>query len=119
MRISKDKNRYKKSRYVPEGISYDITIEGVLALLHIDGFVRTLDNFRFNHSTGKGDQTRIAGTKKLTDWFVANPALLPQVLVGFDDTDPFAIQITKKCKGKNKEGKEVTFRTKQLCKIYR
>lgn len=114
MRISRDKNRYKKSRYVPEGISYDITIEGVLALLHIDGFVRTVDNFRFNHSTGKGDQTRIAGTKKLTDWFVADPALLPQVLVGFDDTDPLAIQITKKRKGKNKEGKEVTFKTKQL-----
>ena len=82
IRISKDKNRYKKSRYVPEGISCDITIEGVLELLQIDGFVRTVDNFRFNHSTGKGDQTRIAGTKKLTDWFVADPALLPQVLIG-------------------------------------
>ena len=62
MRISRDKNRYKKSRNVPEGISYDITIEGVLALLQ--SMVRDLDNFRFNHSTGKGDNT--CCNKKLT-----------------------------------------------------
>ena len=39
MRISKDKNRYTKGRYVPEGVTYDITIGGVLPLMEIDGFV--------------------------------------------------------------------------------
>lgn len=36
MRISKDRNRYTKGRYVPDGITYDITIDGVLALLELE-----------------------------------------------------------------------------------
>jgi hypothetical protein len=54
MRISKDKNRYASGRYVPEGVSYDITIDGVLPLMETDGFVREVRSFRFDHATGKG-----------------------------------------------------------------
>ena len=32
-RISRDKNRYKAGRYVPEGVTYTIAIEGVLDLI--------------------------------------------------------------------------------------
>ena len=114
MRISKDKNRYASGRYVPEGVTYDITIGGVLPLLEIEGFVREVRSFGFDHATGKGSQTRIAATRKLVDWFAADPALLPKLLVGCEDTDPVVVQITSKRKGKNKKGKEVTFKTKKL-----
>ena len=75
MRISKDKNSYIKGRYVPEGVTYDITIDGVLLLMELNDFAREVRSFRFNHATGKGDQTRIAATRKLVDWFAADPAL--------------------------------------------
>ena len=114
MRISKDKNRYASGRYVPEGVTYDIIIGGVLPLMEIDGFVREVRSFRFDHATGKGSQTRIAATRKLVDWFAADPALLPKLLVGCEDTDPLVVQITSKRKGTNKKGKEVTFKTKEL-----
>ena len=114
MRISKDKNRYASGRYVPEGVTYDITIGGVLPLMEIDGFVREVRSFGFDHATGKGSQTRIAATRKLVDWFAADPALLPKLLVGCEDTDPVVVQITSKRKGNNKKGKEVTFKTKKL-----
>ena len=32
-RISRDKNRYKAGRYVPEGITYTIAIEGVTEMI--------------------------------------------------------------------------------------
>ena len=38
-RISRDKNRYKAGRYVPEGVTYTIAIEGVLDLMEILGYV--------------------------------------------------------------------------------
>ena len=116
MRISKDKNRYVSGSYVPSGVTYDITIGGVLPLMEIDGFVHEVRSFRFDHATGKGDQTRIAATRKLVDWFAADPALLPKLLVGCEDTDPLVVQITTKRTGKNKDGKEVTFKTKKLKK---
>ena len=53
LRIAKDKNRYAKSRYMPEGISYDITILGVLAMLQLDGWVREIR--RRSYSRDKGD----------------------------------------------------------------
>jgi hypothetical protein len=53
MRISKDKNRYVSGSYVPSGVTYDITIGGVLPLMEIDGFVREVRPFRFDHATGK------------------------------------------------------------------
>ena len=116
MRISKDKNSYIKGRYVPEGVTYDITIDGVLLLMEINDFVREVRSFRFSHATGKGDQTRIAATRKLVDWFAADPALLPKVLVDCEDTDPLVVRVTTKRKGTNKKGKEVTFKTKKLTK---
>ena len=116
MRISKDKNSYIKGRYVPEGVTYDITIDGVLLLMELNDFAREVRSFRFNHATGKGDQTRIAATRKLVDWFAADPALLPKVLVGCEDTEPLVVRVTTKRKGTNKKGKEVTFKTKKLKK---
>ena len=116
MRISKDKNRYTKGRYVPEGVTYDITVGGVLPLMEIDGFVREVRKGSYNRSKGEGEQTRIAATRKLVDWFNADPALLPKALVGCEDTDPLVVQVTTKRKGKNKKGKEVTFKTKKLKK---
>ena len=114
MRISKDKNRYASGRYVPEGVSYDITIDGVLHLMEIDGFVREVRSGSYDRNKGAGKQTRITATRKLVDWFAADPALLPKLLVGCEDTDPLVVQITSKRKGKNKKGKEVTFKTKKL-----
>ena len=116
MRISKDRNRYTKGRYVPDGITYDITIDGVLALLELDGFVREVRGGRYDRTKGEGDQTRIAATAKMVDWFAADPALIPKALVGCEDTDPVVVQVTTKRKGKNKKGKEVTFKTKTLKK---
>ena len=116
MRISKDRNRYASGRNVPEGISYDITIEGVLYLLMMDGFIRKIRSGSYDRTKGKGDQTRIAAKAKLVYWFSADPALLPKALVDCEDTDPLVVQITGKRKGKNKNGKEVTFKTKTLKK---
>ena len=114
MRISKDRNRYTKGRYVPEGVTYDIAVDGVLPLMEIDGFVREVRSFRFDRTKGEGEQTRIAATRKLVDWFAADPALLPKALVGCEDTDPLVVQVTGKRKGKNRNGKEITFKTKTL-----
>ena len=114
MRISRDKIRYTSGRYVPEGISYDITIDGVLFLLMVDGFVREVRCGSYDRTKGKGDQTRIAANAKLVDWFAADPALLPKALVGCEDTDPLIVQVKGKRKGKNENGKEFTFKTKTL-----
>ena len=58
MRISKDKNRYTKGRYVPEGVTYDIAIDGVLHLLMVDGFVREIRKGSYSRTKGEGEQTR-------------------------------------------------------------
>ena len=67
MPISRDRNRYIKGRYVPDGVTYDIAIDGVLALMQLTGFVREVRSFRFDPAAGKGDQTRIAATAKIVD----------------------------------------------------
>ncbi len=110
MRISKDKNRYTKGRYVPEGVTYDITIDGVLPLMLMDGFVREVRKGSYDRTKGEGKQTRIAATGKLVNWFDVDPALLPKALVGCEDTDPLVVQITTKRKGKNKKGKTKTLK---------
>ena len=55
MRISKDRNRYTKGRYVPEGVTYDIAIDGVLHLLMVDGFVREIRKGSYNRTKGEGE----------------------------------------------------------------
>jgi hypothetical protein len=114
MRIARDKNRYKKSRYVPEGITFDIAIEGVLLAMEIDGFVRQLRGGEFSRNTGLGKQTRIAATTKLVDWFAESDSLLPKKLVGCEDTDPLLVQITTKKKVTNLKGKQVVQKHKRL-----
>ena len=80
----------------------------------VDGFVREVRKGSYNRTKGEGEQTRIAAKARLVDWFAVDPALLPKALVGCEDTDPLVVQVTGKRKGKNRNGKEVTFKTKTL-----
>ena len=114
LRIAKDKNRYAKSRYIPEGISYDITILGVLEMLQLDGWVREIRRGSYSRDKGEGEQTLIAPTQKLLDWFIYDPITLPKILAGFEDVEPLVVQITSKRKGTNTKGKPVTIKTKKL-----
>ena len=114
LRIAKDKNRYAKSRYMPEGISYDITILGVLEMLQLDGWVREIRRGSYSRDKGEGEQTLIAPTQKLLDWFIYDPITLPKILAGFEDAEPLVVQITSKRKGTNTKGKPVTIKTKKL-----
>ena len=114
LRIAKDKNRYAKSRYMPEGISYDITILGVLEMLQLDGWVRKIRRGSYSRDKGEGEQTLIAPTQKLLDWFIYDPITLPKILAGFEDVEPLVVQITSKRKGTNTKGKPVTIKTKKL-----
>ena len=114
LRIAKDKNRYAKSRYMPEGISYDITILGVLEMLQLDGWVREIRRGSYSRDKGEGEQTLIAPTQKLLDWFIYDPITLPKMLAGFEDVEPLVVQITTKRKGTNTKGKPVTIKTKKL-----
>ena len=56
LRISRDKNRYKAGRYVPKGISYDVTIKGALDLMEILGYVEMTNRGHYSRETGEGDQ---------------------------------------------------------------
>ena len=67
---------------MPEGVTYDITVDGLCQLLEIDGFVREVRFFKFYYTSGEG---------KLVDWFAADPALLPKALVGCEDTDQLVV----------------------------
>ena len=69
IRISRDKNRYTQGRYVPEGISHRITIEGVLDLMDILGYVKLTDRGHFYRSSGKGGQTRYKPTQAFLKHF--------------------------------------------------
>ena len=57
-RISKDKNRYKAGRYVPEGVTYTIAIEGLLDFMEILFYVEMTNRGRYSRETGEADQTR-------------------------------------------------------------
>ena len=99
---------------MPEGISYDITILGVLAMLQLDGWVREIRRGSYSRDKGEGEQTLIAPTQKLLDWFIYDPITLPKMLAGFEDVEPLVVQITTKRKGTNTKGKPVTIKTKKL-----
>ena len=57
-RISRDKNRYKAGRYVPEGVTYTIAIEGLLDFMEILFYVEMTNRGRYSRETGEADQTR-------------------------------------------------------------
>jgi len=114
LRISKDKNRYTKTRYTPDGISYDITIEGVFKMLELDGWIKQIARGHYNRDKGEGDRTRIAPTQKLLDWFSCEATTLPKTLAGFEDVEPLVVQLTIKRKVQNSKGKLVTIKTKKL-----
>jgi len=83
-RIARDKNRYTQGRYVPEGISHRITIEGVLDLMDILGYVELTDKGKFDRSKGKGWQTRYKPTPALLDRFEVVYSTLPKLFSVFD-----------------------------------
>ena len=100
-RISRDKNRYKAGRYVSEGVTYTIAIEGVLNLMEILGYVQMAKRGRYSRETGEGDQTRYRPTDPFLKHFEVVSSMLPKQLVGHEDTDPIVLQ--KKIKRKDKQ----------------
>jgi len=105
IRISRDKNRYTQGRYVPEGISHRITIEGVLDLMDILGYVQLTDRGNFGRISGKGGQTRYKPTQAFLKHFNSVSSTLPKQLVGHEDTDTIVVQISTERKMKWKDGK--------------
>ena len=94
IRISRDKNRYTQGRYVPEGISHRVTIEGVLDLMDILGYVQLTDRGNFGRISGKGGQTRYKPTQAFLKHFNGVSSTLPKQLVGHEDTDTIVVQVT-------------------------
>ena len=90
-RISRDKNRYKAGRYVPEGVTYTIAIEGVLDLMEILGYVEMTNRGRYSRDTGEGDQTRYRPTDAFLKHFEVVSSTLPKQLVGYENTDPIVL----------------------------
>lgn len=113
IRISRDKNRYKAGRYVPEGISHKVTIEGVLDLMHILGFVELTDRGHFSRDTGKGGQTRYRPTDAFRKHFEVDHSTLPKLLVGHEDTDPIVLQKTITREVVDKDGVASTIKEKK------
>tara|TARA_E500000178_G_scaffold322980_1_gene348163 strand:- start:78 stop:1463 length:1386 start_codon:yes stop_codon:yes gene_type:complete len=103
--ISRDKNRYKSGRYVPKGISHRVTIEGVLDLMEILGYVDLITRGNYSRQTGKGEQTTYKPTKAFIDYFNVVNSLLPKRLAAFDNTENVVLQITQRRKLKWKDGK--------------
>ena len=91
-RISRDKNRYKAGRYVPEGVTYTIAIEGVLDLMEILGYVQMTNRGRYSREKGEGDQTRYRPTDAFLKHFEVVSSTLPKQLLGHEDTDPIILQ---------------------------
>ena len=93
-RISRDKNRYKAGRYVAEGVTYTIAIEGALDLMEILGYVQMTNRGRYSRETGEGDQTRYRPTDAFLKHFEVVSSILPKQLIGHEDTDPIVVQVT-------------------------
>ena len=104
-RISRDKNRYKAGRYVPEGVTYTIAIEGVLDLMEILGYVQMTNRGHYSRDRGEGDQTRYRLTDAFLKHFEVVSSTLPKQLVGHEDTDPIVVQVTIERRMKWKNGK--------------
>ena len=51
-RIPRDKHRYKAGRYVPEGVTYTVAIEGVLDLMEILGYVEMTNRGHYSRDIG-------------------------------------------------------------------
>ena len=79
-RIPKNRNLYVQSRYTVSNLSYRTTIESVLPLMVEDGWVEIIRRGSFDKETGKGKQTEIRGTKKLTDMFQQHKTELPRMM---------------------------------------
>ena len=114
-RISRDKNRYKAGRYVPDGVTYTIAIEGVLDLMEILGYVEMTNRGRYSRETGEGDQTRYKPTDAFLKHFDVVSSILPKQLVGHEDTDPIVVQVTteRRMKWKDDKPKFITIKVKK------
>jgi len=114
-RISRDKNRYKAGRYVPEGVTYTIAIEGVLDLMETLGYVQMTNRGHYSRETGEGDQTRYRPTDAFLKHFEVVSSILPKQLVGHEDTDPIVVQVAteRRMKWKDDKPKFVTIKVKK------
>ncbi len=112
-RISRDKNRYKAGRYVPEGVSYTVAIEGVLDLMEILGYVQMTNRGHYSRETGEGDQTRYRPTDAFLKYFEVVSSILPKQLVGHEDTDPIVLQKKIKRKVTDSDGVVITIPEKK------
>jgi len=114
-RISRDKNRYKAGRYVPEGVTYTIAIEGVLDLMEMIGYVEMTNRGHYSRETGEGDQTRYRPTDTFLRHFEVVSSILPKQLIGHEDTDPIVVQVAteRRMKWKDDKPKFVTIKVKK------
>jgi hypothetical protein len=113
IRISRDKNRYKAGRYIPKGISYDITILGALDLMEILDYVEKVSKGRYSREKSKGEQTRYKPTDAFLEHFQVVASILPKQLVGHEDTDPIVVQKTVKRIINNKDGTKTKIKYKK------
>ena len=94
-RIPKNRNLYVQSRYTVSNLSYRTTIESVLPLMVEDGWVEIIRRGSFDKETGKGKQTEIRGTKKLTDMFKEYKTELPHLLKRLPLFETIQVKIKK------------------------
>ena len=96
-RLAKDKNRYKKTIYSIDGVTFKITVLGVFQLMLDNDFIYISKYHYFERDLGKGEQTRIKPTQKFLDWFDIDIKTLPQQIVAFEETNPIVYQkVTKR-----------------------
>lgn len=108
-RLAKDKNRYKKTIYSIDGVTFKITVLGVFQLMVDNDFIYVSKYHYFKRDLGKGEQTRIKPTQKFLDWFDIDIKTLPQQIVAFEETNPILYQ--KVTKRKDSKGKPVKVKT--------
>ena len=112
-RISRDKNRYKAGRYVPEGVTYTIAIEGALDLMDLLGYVQKTADGWFSPDSSKGSQSRYMPTQDFLKQFEVVSSTLPKQLVGHEDTDPIIVQTKETRTVSNKDGTTTSFTHKK------
>jgi len=112
-RISRDKNRYKAGRYVPDGVTYTIAIEGALDLMDLLGYVQKTDDGWFSPDTGKGSQSRYIPTQNFLKQFEVVSSTFPKQLVGHEDTDPIVVQTRETRTVTLKDGTTTSFTYKK------
>ena len=86
-RIPKNRNLYVQSRFAIQGLSYRTTIDAVLPLLIEDKLIEVVRRGFFDRETGRGKQTEIRATRKLTSQLAQNRFFIPRLLKGQPQTE--------------------------------